>query len=119
MLKLVYSATGLTITRISKSLEKVVAQRAVLAVRLGQSLSIQKATCSVLFPKGLTGRLGEHLTLCVADREHHEITLTGTWLTTEPESEEGILLVILPRTLEGQIVGLWQTARLLASALAP
>ncbi len=118
MLKIVYAAETITVTRLAKPLEKVVAQRAVLAVRLGQALHIQKGVATLLLPAGLVGvaALGKKLPICLVDEEAVELTLGGTWLSGEAEGQDGVFLAVLPTTIESLIVTLWQTARLLASA---
>jgi hypothetical protein len=114
MLKIVYTADHVTVTRLKKTIEKVIAQRAILALRLGQDFHCQKGTASLLLPAGLVGGTDPQLPLCKVDDEYVEIALEGTWLASETE-ETGIFLAGLTPEVEARVLALWQTARLLTS----
>jgi hypothetical protein len=55
MLKVVYTAESITVVCLAGRLERLVAQRSVLAVRLGQSLHIQRGIATLLLPLDLAG----------------------------------------------------------------
>ncbi len=116
MLKIVYTTEGITVTRLTASLEKVVAHRAVLAVRLGHALRIEKGTATLLFPRQLeaVAPLAQVLELSHVDSDYLEGSFSGVWISQDNE-EEGVFLVQLPAKVESRIAALWQATRLLTS----
>ena len=109
MLKLTYSDADLLIEWLDLSVEAMVAQRSIVALRAGQPLMVQPGSGSFALPADLTATLGGsglEVTPCYYD--WLEITLRGTWLTDCTTSAEGILVVELGAALERQIVVLWQ-----------
>jgi hypothetical protein len=115
MLKMMFTAEGITVTRLKKSVEKVVAQRTVLAVRLGESLHVQKGTATLLLPQSMVRGLVGKVDLCAVDEADVEVTFAGTWLSAHHDADEGVFLAVLTPEVEALVVSLWHTARLLAS----
>jgi len=119
MLKLAYTEQGTIVTRLTKPLEKIVAQRAILAARLGQSLYMEKAVATLLFAADLPGiqRLQPELDIAPVDNEGRilEARFHGLWIGSEPESEQGMLLCVLQPVNESLVVALWQASRACAS----
>jgi hypothetical protein len=48
--------------------------------------------------------------VCVADAESVEVSLTGTWITTDPDAENGIFITLLDEYTEYLLFTLWQEA---------
>jgi len=51
MLKLTYTETGFNLERLAQSPEQLVALRVVLAMRVGQSISVEPSTAAFLLPR--------------------------------------------------------------------
>jgi hypothetical protein len=105
MLKLNYTEIGLYMERISTSLEMAIAQRIVLSLRLGQSLTIEPGRASFLLPGNLPEL--EQLT-AVLQHEHDstvtvmslgdgfvELSLSGSWIAESKEAHEGMFLAVM------------------------
>jgi hypothetical protein len=120
MLKLTYTETTFHIERLSQSPEQLVALRVKLAMRMGQTMVVQPSSASFLLPAGLPAlsmleaalrqQQSEAIALCLADAETLEVSLTGTWITVDPEGETGIFLSVLGDRTESLLYHLWQKA---------
>ena len=131
MLKITYSDSDLRIERLGLTVEAMVAQRSLVALRARQPMVVQPGYGSFSLPADLPGvetlaqASGGGVEVAVADSEpdrtphRHwlEITLGGTWLTDCSTSDEGILVVDLGEPLERQIVALWQQSLAWAAGL--
>ncbi len=104
MLKLTYTETGFTLERLAQSPEQLVALRVMLAMRVGESICIEPSTAAFLLPADLIGisfleeaaiRERDAISLCIADADFVEVTLEGTWISTDVEAENGIFVTRL------------------------
>ncbi len=118
MLKIVYTADSITVTCLAGRLERIVAQRSVLSVRLGESFHIQQGIATLLLPLDLAGieELGAELNPYPVDAEFLEVSLPGIWLTQDLEAQAGVFLSVLQPTTEVVLNTLWQKAQLLAAS---
>jgi hypothetical protein len=118
MLKVVYTAESITVTCLAVRLERLVAQRSVLAVRLGESLHIQRGIATLLLPLDLAGieELGTELNPYPVDDECLEVSLAGVWLAQDLEVPEGVFLAVLQPATEVLLSTLWQKGQLLATS---
>lgn len=113
MLKLTYSDADLLIEYLESSVEAMVAQRSIVALRAGQPLTIQPGYGSFILPADLPGvaalNAGEPGAIAIAPCDHNwlEVTLRGTWLSDSNGCAEGILVADLGPALEHQLVDLW------------
>ncbi|WOD40670.1 alr0857 family protein [Nodosilinea sp. E11] len=109
MLKLTYSDADLLIEQLNLSVEAMVAQRSIVALRAGRPLMVQPGAGSFALPAILASPLAESgLEMAPCDYGWLEITLQGTWLSDDSACAEGILVVELGAALERQIAALWQ-----------
>ncbi len=121
MLKFTYTETGIDIERLAQSLEELVAGRVILAMRTGQRLCVEPSAASFLLPADLPGlhyleteaRLdgNKAIALYPADAEYVEVSLRGTWITSDPEGASGVLVTALSYKAEFFILKLWEEAR--------
>ncbi|MBD0385300.1 MAG: hypothetical protein ICV54_01890, partial [Nostoc sp. C3-bin3] len=89
MLKLTYTESSFYLECLTLSLEEWVAQRVILALRVGQSFCIEPSTASFLLPVDLPGVEvlkaevkkddREIIALSACDAEYMEVTLRGSW----------------------------------------
>ncbi|VXD16638.1 conserved hypothetical protein [Planktothrix serta PCC 8927] len=127
MLKLTYTETAFHIERLSQSPEQLVALRVKLAMRMGQTMVVEPSSASFLLPVNISTlsmleaairlQRSEAIALCVADTETIEVSLTGTWITVDPEGENGIFLTVLGDRTESLLYHLWQQAHGSASVI--
>ncbi|CAD5924249.1 hypothetical protein PCC9214_00862 [Planktothrix tepida] len=120
MLKLTYTETAFHIEHLSQSPEQLVALRVKLAMRMGQTMVVEPSSASFLLPVNVSTlsmleaavrqQRSEAIALCVADTETIEVSLTGTWITVDPEGESGIFLTVLGDRTESLLYHLWQQA---------
>jgi hypothetical protein len=119
MLKLTYTDTGMHLEYLKQSLEGVVSQRVMLALRCRQTLLLEPGGAAFLLPASLPElerlmagmeRVPQQLSLCWSDREFIEVSLSGIWLSALQQGEEGLFLVELPLPEEQLLLQLWQAA---------
>ncbi|MBD2356365.1 hypothetical protein H6G41_17320 [Tolypothrix sp. FACHB-123] len=128
MLKLTYTERSFYLECLSLSLEEWVAQRVILALRVGQSLCVEPSTASFLLPVDLPGveRLksevkrndSEIMALCTCDSEYLEVTLQGSWLSNGSEDAVGVFVTTMSDRTEFFLHKIWQEAQACASAMS-
>ncbi|NJO40624.1 MAG: hypothetical protein HC769_19915 [Cyanobacteria bacterium CRU_2_1] len=128
MLKLNYTEVGLYMERIMTSPELLIAQRVVLAMRLGQTLHIEPGRASFLLPadipklEGLEMALQREcssvVTLIPVDEEFVEVGLSGIWVAEDREAHEGMFLTLMSDRAEFFTYKLWQMSEAYISSLA-
>ncbi|MBD1826977.1 hypothetical protein NDI47_02590 [Microcoleus vaginatus GB1-A2] len=117
MLKLTYTETGFNLERLAQSPEQLVALRVVLAMRVGQSISVEPSTAAFLLPANLPAlpllesearrNDNDAIALCVADADFVEVTLRGTWISGESEGADGVFAAVLGDRAELLLLKLW------------
>lgn len=128
MLKLTYIETGFYLEYLAKSLEEWVQGRVVLALRVGETLCIEPTTASFLLPADLPGvetlvvevkRLDvEAISLSVCDAEYIEVSIEGTWVSSNADSTEGVFVATMSHSIEFFLLKLWQDSQVNASVLS-
>lgn len=121
MLKLTYTEGSFYLECLTHSLEEWVAQRVILALRVGQSVRIEPSTASFLLPVDLPGVEilvagvkrddSEIMALSTCDAEYLEVTLQGSWLADASEDAVGVFVTTLSDRTEFFLHKLWQEAR--------
>lgn len=127
MLKLTYTEMNLRLERLADSLEEVVTQRVVLAIRTGQPFHIEPSCAAFLLPVGLPGLTSlkaaieqeqvDSVAVLPADTVSVEVNLRGTWLASTSQAHEGIFLSALSDRTEFLVHRLWQMTQAKASFL--
>ncbi|PSB28404.1 alr0857 family protein [Chlorogloea sp. CCALA 695] len=128
MLKLTYIETGFYLEYLAKSLEDWVQERVVLALRVGESLYIEPSTAAFLLPMDLPDletlvmeirRLDpESISLSAGDAEYIEVSLNGTWVSLNADSDEGVFVAAMSHSIEFFLLKLWQDSQVSASVLS-
>jgi hypothetical protein len=105
MLKLTYTENSFYLECLTLSLEEWLAQRVILALRVGQALSIAPSNASFLLPVDLPGveRLkaevqsydSEIIAVSTCDVEYMEVTLKGSWLFNSSEDSVGVFVTTI------------------------
>lgn len=121
MLKLLYTEVGLFMERVLAPLELTIAQRVVLAMRLGQTLHVEPGRAAFLLPAQITvlKELQEFLlradnrqvSVTSVDLDYVEVSVTGSWVSAHEGADEGMLLTVLSDELEATIYQLWQASQ--------
>ena len=112
MLKLTYTENSFHLECFTQSLEEWIAQRVMLAMRIGQLLCVKPSHASFLLPADLPGleQLRKEIyrdergiiSLCHCDREYVEVTLWGSWLTDGTEEDTGIFVTSISDMSDGE-----------------
>ncbi|WP_375471548.1 alr0857 family protein [uncultured Nostoc sp.] len=128
MLKLTYTESSFDLECVTLSLEEWVAQRVILALRVGQGLSIEPTTASFLLPVDLPGVEvlraevkrddREIIALCACDAEYMEVTLRGSWLSASSKDSVGVFVTTMSNRAEFFLQKLWQEAQSCASVMS-
>lgn len=121
MLKLTYTDRSFYLECLTLSLEEWVAQRVILAMRVGQCLCVEPSTASFLLPIDLPGVEvlkdevkrddREIITLCACDTECMEVTLRGSWLSDGSEDAVGVFVTTISDRAEFFLHKLWQESQ--------
>jgi hypothetical protein len=125
MLKLTYTENSFYLERLAGSLEEWVTARVMLALRAASSLWVESSTASFLLPadmphladleKAVRQQLIDEISLSICDADYIEVTLKGTWMTSNPQGEEGVFVVKLSDRTEFFLCKLWQESQTYAS----
>ncbi|MEH1946226.1 MAG: alr0857 family protein [Nostoc sp.] len=128
MLKLTYTESSFDLECVTLSLEEWVAQRVILALRVGQSFCIEPTTASFLLPVDLPGVEvlraevkrddREIIALCACDAEYLEVTLRGSWLSASSKDSVGVFVTAMSDRAEFFLHKLWQEAQSCASVMS-
>jgi hypothetical protein len=118
MLKLNYTDVGLFMERTMTNPELLIAQRVLLAMRLGRSLHVEPGRASFLLPvdipelEGLEMTLqreyGSVVSLIAVDEEFVEVGISGSWIAEDKDAHEGMFLTVMSDRIERFIYKLWQ-----------
>jgi hypothetical protein len=137
MLKLNYTDVGLYMERTITNPELLIAQRVLLAMRLGQTLHIEPGRASFLLPAdipelkalgmALHQEYGTAVTLIAVDEEFVEVGISGSWIAEDKDAHEGMFLAVMSVYPEGGtashrteflIYKLWRMSEARISSLA-
>ena len=128
MLKLTYTESSFYLECLTLSLEEWLAQRVILALRVGQSLCIEPSTASFLLPVDLPGVEvlkaevkrddREIIALSTCDAEYMEVTLRGSWLLDSSKDAVGVFFTTMSDRAEFFLHKLWQEAQACASVMS-
>ncbi|MBD2532205.1 hypothetical protein H6G97_22535 [Nostoc flagelliforme FACHB-838] len=127
MLKLTYTESSFYLECLTLSLEEWVAQRVILALRVGQSLCIEPSTASFLLPVDLPGVEvlkaevkrddREIIALSACDAEYMEVTLRGSWLLDSSKDAVGVFFTTMSDRAEFFLHKLWQEAQEISASV--
>jgi hypothetical protein len=128
MLKLIYTDVQLTLERFSGSIETLIAQRVVLALRVGQSIHVEPGKAAFLLPvevvnlkefKATVRNEGSNtIALCAVDEDFLEVSLKGIWIAGRCDAHEGMFIAGLSDRTEFFVHKLWQSTQTAASVIS-
>jgi len=108
MLQLYYTVDGFSRERTPTSLEQLLAQRVVLAMRLGQPCHLAADRASFLLPRDVAALMQLEtalyqecratVTVVSVDDELVEVSLSGTWVAESSKAHEGLFLTVMSNT---------------------
>ena len=128
MLKLNYTDVVLYMERTMTNPELLIAQRVLLAMRLGRSLHIEPGRASFLLPAdipelkvlemALHREYGSAVTLIAVDEEFVEVGISGSWIAEDKDAHAGMFLTVMSDRTEFLTYKLWQMSEARISSLA-
>jgi len=126
MLKLTYTENGFYLELLAQPLEEWVTARVILALRAGTSLCVEPSNASFLLPADLPqlqalerqGQTEDAIALCLCDADYVEVSLQGTWLSSDSGGEEGIFVTVMSYAVEFFLFKLWQEAQAMTSVIS-
>jgi hypothetical protein len=120
MLKLTYTENGFCLERLTLPLEDWVTTRVLLSLRAGTAICVEPSTASFLLPIDLPNledlakleeENGDIIALSPCDAEYLEVSLNGTWISGDSDSEEGIFVCLMSDRAEFFLDKLWQESQ--------
>lgn len=125
MLKLTYTENGFYMERLAQSLEDWVTARVILALRASTNLCVESSTASFLLPADMPQlrhlerqQEGEDaIALTICDAEYIEVSLQGTWMTSDIDGAEGVFVTSMSYAIEFFLMKLWEESQTRASCL--
>ena len=126
MLKLTYTDNNVYIERLNQSLEDWLNIRVLVCLRAAISIYAESSTASFLIPidlpyweqlKALQRENSEIIELNICDAEYLEVSLQGTWVSSEENHDEGVFACALSEKAEILLNQLWQESQVSASAI--
>lgn len=125
MLKLTYTETGFYLERLAQPLEDWVTARVILALRAGTALCVESSSASFLLPAELPQlrhlekyrEVDDGISLSVCDAEYVEVSLEGTWMTSNVDGTEGVFVTSLSHSVEFFLLKLWEESQTRARCL--
>jgi hypothetical protein len=125
MLKITYIENGFYLEYLSESMATWMTRRALVCLRAGVSIYTESTTACVIIPNDLTilSELvklqadGEIIELTPCDEEYIEVSLPGTWVSSDRDREEGIFVCDLGDRAEASLYRLWQKSQAETSAI--
>ena len=128
MLKLNDTEVGLYRSRTMTNPERLIAQRVLLAMRLGRSLYVEPGHASFLLPAdlpeleeleaALQREYNPNATIFSVDDASVEVNLSGCWVAESKEAHEGMFLTVMSGRIERFIYKLWRMSEARISSLA-
>lgn len=132
MLKLNYTDLGLHMEHVTASVDVIVAQYVLVAMRLGTSMHVEQSRASFLMPADsiVLDQLQNVLrrdsdTTCVGevaiapvDHAFVEISMSGTWMSESLDGDVGIFLTSFDPHTEYLLHQLWQETQRQTSLLS-
>ena len=117
MLKLIYTETDLHMELLTANLEDWVMQRLLFSDSTGEIIFLSSETASFLLPTTICEATAinfylyhqgaKTVTANCCDLDRVEIGLTGYWLSTDPNSAQGIFVTKLLDRVEFYLCQLW------------
>jgi len=121
MMKLTYTETGFYLEKLTVSLEEFVTNRMLLSLRSGFPIHLAHSNASFLLPASADHLLlldsvighddSDTISLEKVDRNYVEIGFSGTWIASNPDAEEGTLVVVLSDRAEFYLYKIWQQSQ--------
>jgi hypothetical protein len=125
MLKLTYTESSFNMERLAQSPEQLVGRRGMLAMRVGQKFVVEPSSAAFLLPidldamsmleEAIREERNDTIALCQADEQYAEVSLGGTWITTDVRGESGVFVTVSSDRVEFLLLKLWQEAQAGAS----
>ena len=119
MLKLTYTENGFYMERLAQPLEDWVTARVILALRAGTNLCVESSTASFLLPVDMPQlrhlerqQEGEDaIALTICDAEYIEVSLKGTWMTSDIDGAEGVFVTSMSYAIEFFLNKFWEESQ--------
>jgi hypothetical protein len=128
MLKLTYIEDGLHLERMTASLDVLIAQRVLLALRAGQRLYVEPGSAAFLLPAdvpdlshlelALKRDRSQSITVVPVDDAFVEVSLQGSWIAEDAQAHEGMFITAFSDRAEFFVYKLWQVTQCHLSSLA-
>ena len=114
MLKFSHTDNGFHLELLPQSLEDWVNTRVILSLRTASPIMIEPSSASFLIPvdlpylTDLAKAINEgEIELLEADSEFVEATIEGTWITSDPDGEEGVFVTAMNYEAEFLLYQVW------------
>ncbi|MEM9213079.1 MAG: alr0857 family protein [Cyanobacteria bacterium P01_F01_bin.150] len=132
MLKLNYTDLGLHMEHVTASVDVIVAQYVLVAMRLGKSMHVEQSRASFLMPAdsitltqlqdvlqhGCDTPFEGEVAIAPVDHAFVEISMSGTWMSEALDGDVGIFLTSFDLHTEYLLHQIWQETQRQTSLLS-
>jgi hypothetical protein len=115
MLKVIYTDAGLFLEYCPEPLDLLLSDRVCMYAHAQRPVSVQPMNASIPLPAHLISYQGlerfQEIEVAWCDRDWLEVTLSGLWITEDPDQESGIFMTELDPRLEQRLIRVWQISQ--------
>lgn len=119
MLKITYLKEGIYLESLHESLEAWKANRILVSLQAGMSIYVESSIACLILPSKMLYlkdlailEAQELLEITPCDEEYIEISLSGTWIAKDENSEEGVFVCAFNYSSEQLLYKSWQESQI-------
>ena len=125
MLKITYLEDEIYLEHLEESIQAWRANRVLVSLRAGISIFVEESTACLVIPIDTPYLMGlaeleakKQIEITPCDSEYLEVVLSGIWVTSNEDSEEGIFVCDLHHSSESFIYRIWQESKVSSSVIS-
>jgi hypothetical protein len=118
MLKITYLKEGIYLESLQESLEAWKASRILVSLQAGMSIYVESSTACLILPSNMLHikdlailEAQELIEITPCDEEYIEVSLSGTWIAKDENSEEGVFVCAFDCNGEQLLYKSWQKSQ--------
>jgi len=125
MLKITYLEDEIYLEYLEESIEAWKANRILVSLRAGVSIFAEESTACLVIPSDTPYLMGlaelkakKQIEITPCDEGYLEVVISGIWITSNEDSEEGIFVFSLSHSSESFLYRIWQESQVSSSVVS-